>query len=172
MTHTRITLKTIIAGFAVALVFSIGIVLAQAQTQSIDPVADSSPVPEVLGASIDASIDPVMTSTSADPLVLGASTTADIYIDELAQSGYSDPVTADATPNAIISVAGMAHATAALNVRISPSRVTDKLGTVALGTAGTILEGPSEADGLKWYKVSYGNGLGGWSAGQWLEIAY
>lgn len=157
--------------------------------QSADPVSPEAdlasvdePVPEVLGASADASIDPVAASGSVDGVVLGASVepSVDPVSDEGAVLGEAtDEVLTDAvgesmdpvTTEVVAESTGSAQlsATAALNVRVSPSADTESLGLAFPGMTATVIDGPVEFDGLKWLKVVFETGLSGWSAANWLQ---
>lgn len=56
-----------------------------------------------------------------------------------------------------------------LKIRSEPSLGQNRIGRVAAGTTGAIVDGPVTADGYVWWKVSYSTGLTGWSAADWLK---
>ncbi|MCO8242721.1 peptidoglycan recognition family protein [Haladaptatus sp. AB643] len=53
------------------------------------------------------------------------------------------------------------------SVRDEPSGT--RLATVPEGTAGTVVDGPVDTGGYRWWKVAYEGGETGWSAGYWLR---
>ncbi|KZN25239.1 hypothetical protein A4G99_01600 [Haladaptatus sp. R4] len=57
--------------------------------------------------------------------------------------------------------------TSGLSVRDEPSDT--RLATVPEGTAGTVVDGPVDTGGYRWWKVAYEGGETGWSAGYWLR---
>ena len=60
--------------------------------------------------------------------------------------------------------------TSGLSVRAGPNTSAPRHATTPEGTAGTILDGPVDADGYRWYLVDYeGTAQTGWSAGYWLR---
>jgi len=58
--------------------------------------------------------------------------------------------------------------TDSLNIRNRASVNGSKVTTVSRGSLGTVIAGPTVADGHNWWHVSYDNGSNGWSAGDWL----
>ena len=66
-----------------------------------------------------------------------------------------------------LTVGGRARVTVAdwayLNVRAEPSAQAEIIGTLDSGAEVTILEGPVEADGYRWWKLDDGKGLVGWA---------
>ena len=56
-----------------------------------------------------------------------------------------------------------------LNVRDQPSQKGKQLFCAPQGTKGIIQEGPQQADGYTWWKVS-GEGFAGWAADKWLRL--
>ncbi|RMF32377.1 MAG: SH3 domain-containing protein, partial [Chloroflexi bacterium] len=58
-----------------------------------------------------------------------------------------------------VTVAGWAY----LNVRTEPSAQAEIVGTLKRDAEVTILEGPVEADGFRWWKLDDGEGLVGWA---------
>ncbi len=60
--------------------------------------------------------------------------------------------------------------TAALSVRDAPGLDATTVDTTANGETGTVTDGPVDADGYRWFEVSWNGGTtSGWSAGYWLE---
>ena len=57
--------------------------------------------------------------------------------------------------------------TSALSVRDSPDGT--KIDTAYEGESGTILDGPVDKGGYRWWKVDYASAQTGWSAGYWLQ---
>jgi len=55
-----------------------------------------------------------------------------------------------------------------LNVRSTPSTGSTILGTQATGALGTIVGGPTYADGFHWWNVNYDSGADGWSVEDFL----
>ncbi len=187
--RTALATALMIGALALSAVFT-----ATTYAQSVDPVAPSVDVtaePSVLGASTEASIDPVDLG-SVDGVVLGASTDApeeqvppeaedEMWLDAFDDT-YEDPeifedevedVVGDTSLDPVVGTADTAadllRATAALNVRVSPSVATERLGVAFPGMTATVIEGPVEFDGMKWLKVIFETGLSGWSAANWLE---
>jgi len=56
-----------------------------------------------------------------------------------------------------------------LKVRSNPSSSAGILGTVNSGSVGVIIGGPTSSGSHDWWKIQYGSGLIGWSAGDWLS---
>ncbi len=196
MTYARLTMKLAVAGFFVAAALMLSTQFAFAT--SADPVAPGTPTPAVLGASatdtidpLDATVDPVEMDDSEpiDPAVLGASlepsidpvegglvtgvvlgaTSEDPAVepaDAVSLDPVSDPVM-EVISDAV--TAGHMMATAALNVRVSPSADTQRVGVAFPGMVATVIGGPIEFGGFKWLQVVFENGLSGWSAADWLK---
>jgi hypothetical protein len=57
---------------------------------------------------------------------------------------------------------------AGLRVRATPRAAGEARGLLTDGTPVEVLEGPVEADGLRWYHIRATTGLTGWAAGQFL----
>jgi N-acetyl-anhydromuramyl-L-alanine amidase AmpD len=57
--------------------------------------------------------------------------------------------------------------TSALSVRDSPDGT--KIDTAYEGEPGTIIDGPVDTGGYRWWKVDYDSAQTGWSAGYWLS---
>jgi len=57
-----------------------------------------------------------------------------------------------------------------INLRESASLSSDSVELVNAGTLGTILDGPTTADGYDWYQVDF-DGVSGYAAGEFLEDA-
>jgi len=55
-----------------------------------------------------------------------------------------------------------------LNVRSTPSTSGTLLVTQATGTPGTVVAGPTAADGLNWWQINYDTGADGWSVEDYL----
>ena len=55
------------------------------------------------------------------------------------------------------------------NVPKTPGLSGSIVGVAVKGASGTIIDGPISADGYKWWKINYSNGIIGWSAENWLE---
>jgi hypothetical protein len=58
-----------------------------------------------------------------------------------------------------------------LSVRSGPSTKASRLGTQRYGALGTIIAGPTVANGYTWWNVNYDSGVDGWSAGVYLKKA-
>jgi hypothetical protein len=58
---------------------------------------------------------------------------------------------------------------ATLNVRAAASTTGTLLGTVATGAAGTVLDGPTVANGYTWWRVQFAT-ITGWSAGSFMQV--
>ncbi len=78
------------------------------------------------------------------------------------------------TPVPVLHPGGRARVdTQTLNVRAGPGVGYDKVGSLLQNAEVSILEGPHEADGYRWWKVRGENGVEGWvaegtKATQWL----
>jgi len=59
--------------------------------------------------------------------------------------------------------------TANLNTRTGPSIGYSVIRTMPNGSTGEIIDGPVNANGYTWWKISYDDGTTGWSAEPWLE---
>lgn len=60
--------------------------------------------------------------------------------------------------------------TAGLSVRDAPGTSSNTIDTAPEGVGGTVLDGPVDADGYRWFEVDYDDGTStGWSAGYWLR---
>jgi hypothetical protein len=59
---------------------------------------------------------------------------------------------------------------AGLNLREQPSTYSKILGNAPEGTALTVTDGPSEADGYVWWQVQTPDGTIGWGAANWLVL--
>jgi hypothetical protein len=70
-----------------------------------------------------------------------------------------------------IVIGGTVRVTTGLNVRTEPGTSGSKITTMAAGSTGTVLDGPVSAEGYTWWKISYDDGITGWSADNWLESA-
>ena len=55
-----------------------------------------------------------------------------------------------------------------LRLRVGPGLTYETLQTLKDGTHLTVLEGPEQADGYKWWRVQTDDGQEGWVAGDWL----
>ena len=67
-----------------------------------------------------------------------------------------------------IGVGGAAVTSADLTVRASPSLSGSVLATAPTGETGTVVDGPVDADGYRWWEVDYDGTTTGWSASDWL----
>lgn len=56
-----------------------------------------------------------------------------------------------------------------LNVRSAPSISGTLLGTQSTGVLGTVISGPTFADGYWWWNINFDSGVDGWSAEDFLE---
>jgi hypothetical protein len=56
-----------------------------------------------------------------------------------------------------------------LSVREQPTQQAMRQICLADGTTGIIQEGPTEAEGFTWWRIS-GEGFSGWAAGTWLRL--
>ena len=59
--------------------------------------------------------------------------------------------------------------TSALSVRSAPGTGSSRLDTASNGEGGTVVDGPVDSDGYRWFKVDYNSSATGWSAGFWLR---
>ncbi|MFA5809799.1 MAG: Ig-like domain-containing protein, partial [Thermoleophilia bacterium] len=55
-----------------------------------------------------------------------------------------------------------------LNVRATPTTAGTLLGTQATGALGTVIGGPTAADGFNWWNINYDTGADGWSVEDFL----
>lgn len=81
------------------------------------------------------------------------------------------PMTAPPTeigPGALAVISGTGGI--GLRLRALASTVSDVLTTGEDGTVVTVLEGPVEADGHRWWKVRTPEGVEGWAAANWLIL--
>lgn len=60
--------------------------------------------------------------------------------------------------------------TARLAVRATPDKSGSKLGTEAKKAKGTIIGGPTSANGYIWWDINWDNGLSGWSIQNYLVV--
>lgn len=56
-----------------------------------------------------------------------------------------------------------------LNARFCAGTSCAVVGQHAIGSLGTVIGGPTVANGYTWWQVNYDIGADGWSNGQWLE---
>jgi hypothetical protein len=56
-----------------------------------------------------------------------------------------------------------------LSVRAQPSQQAERSICVPDGTTAIVEEGPTEAEGFTWYRLT-GEGIAGWAAGTWLRL--
>jgi hypothetical protein len=56
-----------------------------------------------------------------------------------------------------------------LSVREQPTQQANRTICVADGTTAIVQEGPAEAEGFTWWRIT-GDGFGGWAAGTWLRL--
>lgn len=66
----------------------------------------------------------------------------------------------------------VAPTTSVVNVRATPSVGGVLLGTQAAGLLGTVIGGPTSADGYTWWQINYDTGADGWSAEEGFLILY
>jgi len=59
--------------------------------------------------------------------------------------------------------------TAALNLRTSASTSASVIAVLAVGTTGTIMGGPTSANGYTWWQLRTASGTTGWCVETWLE---
>jgi len=59
--------------------------------------------------------------------------------------------------------------TATLNVRATPSTAGVLLGTQPMGALGTVVGGPTNANGFNWWNINYDNAPDGWSVEDFLN---
>jgi uncharacterized protein YgiM (DUF1202 family) len=57
-----------------------------------------------------------------------------------------------------------------LNTRSSPSTSASIVGTHTLGDQGTVIGGPTSANGYTWYQIDYDSGADGWSVDDALSV--
>ena len=148
------TLRIITVCLVATVLFATGVLFANAQ--SADPVASTYAEPEVLGVSVDSSVDAI--ADSVDGQVLGASVDASIdpvegeSIDGVVLGAttddpeVSDVVTPSMDPVIEVDSSQLA-ATVALNVRVSPSSATGRVGVAYPGMLATVIGGPIDFDG-------------------------
>ena len=60
--------------------------------------------------------------------------------------------------------------TANLNVRSQPRTGGKKLCTQRTGSLGTIIGGPTAANGYTWWNVNYDSSCDGWSVQNYLQV--
>lgn len=56
--------------------------------------------------------------------------------------------------------------TSALSVRANPDG--DRLGVIGSGATGTVIDGPVDTGGYRWWQIEYDDVATGWSVGYWL----
>jgi hypothetical protein len=75
---------------------------------------------------------------------------------------------ATTTTSTKFSIGSRVQTTANLNVRDIPSTSGQILGTQASSSLGTVIAGPSSADGFNWWNINYNIGVDGWSVENYL----
>jgi hypothetical protein len=111
----------------------------------------------------------VMTPTATVSLIVPTSAvqpTDTIVLPVLTPEASATPD--EIAPGAIVTVTGTSGA--GLNLRQQPSTYAKVMANVKEGTALTVLEGPSEADGYVWWMVRTPDGAEGWAAANWLAL--
>jgi hypothetical protein len=71
-------------------------------------------------------------------------------------------------PSTKFNINDRVQTTAVLNVRSTPSLSGALLGTQTLGALGTVIGGPTYADGYHWWQINYDSGVDGWSVENYL----
>lgn len=56
-----------------------------------------------------------------------------------------------------------------LSVRDAPSTTADRVDVAPEGTTGTVVDGPVDNDGYRWFELDYDGAATGWSAGYYLD---
>ncbi len=74
-------------------------------------------------------------------------------------------------PTPSFTVGGRVQATATLNVRGAPSPTATLLGAQSLNALGTVVGGPTTADGYVWWNINYDSGVDGWSIQDYMRLA-
>jgi len=87
-----------------------------------------------------------------------------------AQSGAVNAITNVGT--SALSIGDRLQTIAPLNVRATASITGTKLGTQSVGALGTIVSGPTSANGYTWWKINYDTGADGWSIAPYLSKIY
>ena len=59
--------------------------------------------------------------------------------------------------------------TSALSVRDSPGTSATRIDSAYNGEGGTVVDGPVDNEGYRWFEVDYDSAATGWSAGYWLS---
>jgi len=67
------------------------------------------------------------------------------------------------------SMGEMIRTTANVNVRTGPSLASRSLAVSIVGTQGTVIGGPTSADGYIWWEISFIGGINGWTVGNYLQ---
>ncbi len=112
-------------------------------------------------------------STSYQDTGLAANTTYNYSVVAYDPSGnISSAAIASATtqpsPSTAFQINDRVQATATINVRGIPSLAGTLLGTQPLGALGTVIGGPTYADGYFWWNINFDSGVDGWSVENYL----
>src|SRR3989344_3240732 len=90
-------------------------------------------------------------------------------IDKLGSvTNASYTVTAPPISSTKFSIGNTVQTTTTVNVRQTASATGTLLGTQTTGVQGTVVAGPTYADGFHWWQVNYNSGVDGWSAEDFL----
>ena len=73
------------------------------------------------------------------------------------------------SPTVKFNINDRVQTTATLNVRFSPSISGIIIGTQPTAALGTVIGGPTVADGYNWWQINYDNAPDGWSVGDYLQ---
>ncbi|HVY35731.1 MAG TPA: Ig-like domain-containing protein, partial [Candidatus Paceibacterota bacterium] len=73
-------------------------------------------------------------------------------------------------PSSTIAVGSRVAATTTVWVRSSPSTRATRLGYQRKGATGSVIGGPTSANGYTWWQVNFDSGADGWVAGNYLVV--
>jgi len=80
------------------------------------------------------------------------------------------PNPSPSTPTYAFSIGDRVQASSNLNVRSTPSTSGTLVGTQTVGALGSVVGGPTTADGYTWWNINYDSGVGdGWSIEPYLQ---
>src|SRR3989344_5196547 len=117
----------------------------------------------ILNGTSAVTIDFFPTGGIADSNVAGGG------IDKLGSvTNASYTVAAAPTPSTKFSIGNTVQTTTTVNVRQTASATGTLLGTQTTGVQGTVVAGPTYADGFHWWQINYNTGADGWSAEDFL----
>ncbi len=82
--------------------------------------------------------------------------------------GWVNATDIDIAPTPVTAVGQRFRVTENMNLRGGPGTGFATVGTLTAGTTGTVIGGPTSANGYKWWDVRTDNGQQGWAADNWL----